>query len=948
MTPFELSPEQAAAVEDRASILQIIACAGAGKTEVLARRVARLLCEGTAPDSIVAFTFTEKAGAELKERIERRAAEMDQRFDPERGGLPPVARGLYVGTIHAYCLRLLQRHDERLGIFDVLDEPTHWAWLWRFRRRLGLTRAEWDEEFDSEEALLRAFVRTAAVADHELIPPETLEERAPRFAATLRRYRDLLDDMRLLTFDAIIRRAVEGLAREGALARVLAGQVRHVLVDEFQDLNPAQIELVRRLTQLGARLTIVGDDDQAIYQWRGGDARYFVEFERFFPGRVQRHLTGNRRSVPAVVRAGNLVAQRIEPRAEKSMLAVRSGGDTTIPLVAAADAAAEAEAIAHLVKGAHERGLDWGDIAVLLRSVRRGGSELGAAFVRHGIPYHIVGATNLLARPEIMSLARIFVWWSGLPRWRPDPYVTETVTDGMVRGEIRRLTGLDSEAAEEKLESLRALGGRARRSRRLDLVALFYELLRELGVAGPGREPDPGVKNALGCFASLLASVVHAYLRAAPRAEEPARALQSEVSSREASLELPAEGSEAKGKVVLYAPGDRLLLGLRSFLQSYGVEGGETGAEGGIEDTRAVHVLTVHQAKGLEFPMVIVANLVEGRFPVVDRKLQWLIPRDLFRPERYEGGEMDERRLFYVALTRARDQLALTTFLRDGRGRRAPSRFLADLKPLEREGMLAVRSTHAPCTFSVQVARRQEVPLLTLSFSDLWEFAECGYRYDLRRRGFRAKVDPALGYGKMAHHVLAWLGRSATEGGEARQDEIEKRLRDHFYLPFAGGDTREALRQSLARMLGAYVERYGDDFERIIETERRFEVPLVGARLVGRIDFLLQSRDGRGVEIVEFKVKRRTEISERERHQVRLYAEAARREGLEPTAGTIYNLAGSEPRRIGVRLDEPPPEEFREQVREHVRAIQLRNFSPRPEVSRCRSCDFRRLCPHAA
>jgi DNA helicase-2/ATP-dependent DNA helicase PcrA len=358
-----------------------------------------------------------------------------------------------------------------------------------------------------------------------------------------------------------------------------------------------------------------------------------------------------------------------------------------------------------------------------------------------------------------------------------------------------------------------------------------------------------------------------------------------------------------------------------------------------------VHVMTVHQSKGLEFPLVVVPRLTDRRFPVRPREQPWLLPRDSFDASRYEGSINDEKRLFYVALTRARDRLILSNFLFDRGGRQQrPSEFLQHLLPMQSEGTLQVSQDKARAPRFVPRVPAPSEPLLTISFSDLWDYAECGHRYLMRQRGFRPKLDPALGYGKLAHHVLAWLGRSAMSGSTASGVQVAELVLKNFYLPFAGGERRDQLRQSLTNMLSDYLDKYGADLERVIETERRFEVPLAGARIVGRMDYLLRKDNGAsGVEVLEFKVKH-LDVGDREHHQVRLYAEAARREGLLPLAGTLHNLAKRS--RESVDLNKPPPPEFLDEVSDLIAGIRTRRFFPTTSSDACSHCDFARVCEH--
>src|SRR5256885_2178653 len=304
-----LSPEQEAVVAHRGSDLQVIACAGSGKTESISRRVAALIAEGAEPASIVAFTFTERAAAELKDRITRRVAEV--KGDTFRDRLGPM----FVGTIHAYCFRLLQDYVPRFGNFDVLDENRHAGFLSREFRRIGLNKLA-----TRHWAPIRDFARTVDVIANEFIPPNALA--GTPLGECYAAYRQSLNRHHFLTFSQIITGALEAL-EDDEIREQVRKPLRHLLVDEYQDINPSQERLIELLGAAPVELTVVGDDDQSIYQWRGSDVRNILTFRQRRPGATSVELDTNRRSRPAIISAANGFAQTIPNRLQKEMKALR-------------------------------------------------------------------------------------------------------------------------------------------------------------------------------------------------------------------------------------------------------------------------------------------------------------------------------------------------------------------------------------------------------------------------------------------------------------------------------------------------------------------------------------------------------------------------------------------------------------------------------------------------
>jgi DNA helicase-2/ATP-dependent DNA helicase PcrA len=278
------------AVRHRGSHMQIIACAGSGKTEVVAQRVADLLADGADgadAQSIIAFTFTERAAQELKARI---SARVEQRLGTT--ALDKLGAA-FVGTIHAYCFRFLQQYVPRYETYDVLDERRLTAFLCRVERALDL-RSLTGKQFTS----IKSFLANVDVVENELAAVESLQGS---FGEMVVKFYQLLDQYRLLTYGQLIARAVQELARPEVRDAVHA-TLRYLIVDEYQDVNPAQEELIRLLTKSGqTELCVVGDDDQAIYQWRGSDVRNIVEFDKRYPGVGKFRISANRRSLPSIV-----------------------------------------------------------------------------------------------------------------------------------------------------------------------------------------------------------------------------------------------------------------------------------------------------------------------------------------------------------------------------------------------------------------------------------------------------------------------------------------------------------------------------------------------------------------------------------------------------------------------------------------------------------------------
>ena len=421
----QLEGDALAAVLHRGSHLQIIASAGSGKTEVVAQRFAELMADGADPAGIIAFTFTERAAEELKARI---SARVEERLGP--GALDKLGAA-FVGTIHSYCFRLLQQHVPRYETFDVLDERRLTAFLCREEPALRLKDLT-GKLFTS----IKAFLGNLEVVENELIPLAELDEP---FKAMAEKFYELLEQFRLLTYGQLISRAVAELEKPDVAGKV-HGALQHLIVDEYQDVNPAQERLIRLLTGPQVELCVVGDDDQAIYQWRGSDVRNIVEFTDRYPGVRTFTITVNRRSRPRIVAAAASFARSIPGRLDKQMSAFRpSAGPGGVEVVSwAADTEAdECDRIAETIKRLHDAGLPYRRIAVLVRT-RAAYPALLDAFDAHGVPVQPAGRTGLFAQPEAQLFGKTYAWlvdhsWSSEPcAWGEIP-ADDEVFDGLPR-----------------------------------------------------------------------------------------------------------------------------------------------------------------------------------------------------------------------------------------------------------------------------------------------------------------------------------------------------------------------------------------------------------------------------------------------------------------------------------------------------------------------------------
>ena len=376
------------------------------------------------------------------------------------------------------------------------------------------------------------------------------------------------------------------------------------------------------------------------------------------------------------------------------------------------------------------------------------------------------------------------------------------------------------------------------------------------------------------------------------------------------------------------------------FVQNY-AHGAYEGFEGEDDVTiDAVTLTTVHQAKGREWPIVFVPSLTAARFPSskTGQAGNWRIPRNLFDQVRYEGTTNDERRLFYVAVTRARDWLSLSGHERVKIKSGQLSPFLQELS--------GDHVADRPALPNPPLDRQDDgnPEQVALSFSELADFLLCPYAFRLRHRiGFLPQIAPELGYGKAVHHALRRVAEHYRETGAVpASHDLAAMFDQDFYLPLASKPAHRQLKASARRLVDRYVESYSDDLERVWEVERPFELHLDGAVISGRADVILDREDGeqQALALVDYKTSLRREHD----HdlQLQVYASAGRREGLDVRGAYVHDLAAAD--RIPVHVGEVDIERAEERVGEAIGRYREGDFAATPSRSVCADCDMRPVC----
>lgn len=1024
-----LTDEQTAAVTSAARRTLVIAGAGSGKTEVMARRIAWWIgLQGVSRDKIIAFTFTRKAAEELKFRIRKWVGKLTPEAEDATLGR------MYIGTIHGFCLQVLQELEPDVyGVFDVLDDTARLALVqnW-FSGTLGLAslkNALGDGQFETIRKfllgydLLHEFDLFRAVGpggprpdigpdESDWIKEWKLEsdlgedETSRAFRTAAGRYYGALHARRLIDFSTAQSELVSMLRSSPARLAKLRDNFTHLFVDEFQDVNPVQDILTRFIIGDRGVFTAVGDHRQAIYGFRGGRVeimgQWFRELEASADGNVLT-LPDNFRSTPRTINLANSWAQRIEPpggMASPDMRTPRPSLNDHDPSHVALrrydDRDAEAEWIASMVtrlvdraagtgvphdtRGADARGLGLSDIAVLTRTSTSVRTYVEALESR-GIPAVVRAGPDLFQRPEVLLLlcalcvaGDIGTFFSGRPGMNTMASIARDVLGctpepvSMVRaaGDVLEAGGLPvTECDIDRLisaasEMRKRLKGSPIDDETVDSLQTS-ELVAWLRSANPLRRVYPQTM-----FQWLAAEVGLSRWDALETGRATAAMFHT------GQLAALITGLETPGWV---RPGDfkwQLIA-----LTNWGSGNARSAEAPLLVPPNAVSILTIHAAKGLEFPVVFLADVAAYRFPSRFAKIPVALPfsgessRNIDPASLADDNNNNaERRLMYVGLTRAERYL----FISSASSRM--SRFERELRSLILSVGGQVDPANDPTLLSHIQTKSNPTNRLVTSFSDLRYYLECPHDYYLRKvLGFAPAIDQAFGYGKGVHNLMRGVHLRPTAFAEmasdavALRDAIQKMIDDGlFYLRYTTGEPLNNMRARAMEVVGDYVVQYQSELATVeFEAERGFETLIeeTDVLISGAID-VIRHDDPPRVTIIDFKSgdaeAKNSNVSGLDREQMKLqvllYGLAARKElEYEPGLGIVRYLgvdsgASKEERELQVPIDAEALSASREAVKELVEDIQARRWNRGPRrgpkkpgnASRCQECDFLLLC----
>ena len=961
-----LNDEQRLAVTHGEGPLLVVAGAGTGKTEVLTKRIAWLIAAKRArPEEILALTFTEKAAAEMESRVDVL--------------VPYGFTGTWISTFHAFGDRLAREHAVELGLTSRLrveNQAEILVFLREHLFELGLDRYLPLGRPDRHlEALLGLFDRAR---DEDVSPRQYLDfaarleaeagddpaardraaaerEKARAYAA----YHDLLLRHGRVDFGHQIGLALRLLRERAYLEREYQERFRYILVDEFQDTNHVQFQLVKLLAGKRRNLTVVGDDDQSIYRFRGARVENLIGFLDHFPEAKVQLLTGNYRSGQRILDAAHRLIQFNNParlEAERGFdkrLRSRRGLEGAIEHRVYRTASDEADGVAAAISEGLAAGRDPGDFAILARAHNHL-DPFASSLKQRGIRFRRIGTRGLYSRPEIQLCLNVL-------RTLADP--DDGAAAYMALGDP--LFGADP-------VDLARLGAGARRLNRGVLA------LAESQAGDPSSKLQPASREAIRRFLEL-----HRRLAASALRRPTSEVLYEFVTESGLLGELAGEDSlEAVDQVQnlnrLFGIISRIgpLLRQDRVAQLIGhldllIEMGDDPAVAADIDENSVHLLTVHNAKGLEFPVVFLVQLAERRFPQPRRPEPLPLPPELRSAPGDEKLDHDreERRLFYVGMTRARDRLVLT-HAPDYGGRREhkPSRFVVECldlppepkraaaaSPLESIARYAPAAEIAPPELATAGRPLGDDQPLTVSHGQIDDFLTCPLKY---RFAHVAQVplqsNPAVMYGIAMHHAIRIYHQHRMKGLPITAEDVIAAFEGAWSSE--GFYSREHEEQRLdqgRRAIRRFVEREQAARTVPLAVEKEFKFRLGATTVVGRWDRIDETREG--VVLVDYKT---SEVADSQKADERAL-KSLKEEQLGLYALAYSEMYGVTPARVELEFVDTgihgraavTPKHLaraRARVEEAAAGIRSGNFPPDPDQRKCGYCPYARICIHSA
>jgi DNA helicase-2/ATP-dependent DNA helicase PcrA len=976
MPRLVLNPQQKEAVKHEGKPLLIIAGAGTGKTTVITERIKWLITKkNLLPSQILALTFTEKAASEMEERVDI--------------ALPLGYSQLWISTFHSFCDRILRDEAIHIGLnpdFKLLTEAEAILFIrkYLFQLKLDYFRpASNPTKFLKE--LLNHFSR---LRDEDITPKQYLEfaKKQAKMADTLEekeearktreladafiKYQELKDKEGLMDFADLISNTLRLFRERSNLLREYREKFQHILIDEFQDTNIAQYQLIKLLAPPASsnKLTVTGDDSQSIYKFRGAAVSNILTFMEDYKDAKMVVLTENYRSTQQILDRSYQLIRHNDPdtleaklKIPKNLKGSRKIEGEPVKLILTERVEEEAETVAGEIKKLTKKEkYQFKEIAILVRANNHA-EPFTHALARQGIPYQFLGPGQLFRQPEIKDLIAYLQLLN-------DPY------DDIAAFRVCNIAVFDLPARD--LAFIRGF------ARRYNLS--FLETLEKIAKGKATKKyPLPSITQKTKIKVKKLVSMIHRHLKLVPKESggqilyyflQDSRLLKQYLNPQSEKEQLAALNiSKFFDKVKAFESQNKetSVADLVDWI-SLRMEMGESPLASEVDwsENNAVNILTVHSAKGLEFPVVFLVNLVDRRFPASRRAEVIPVPQPLIKEILPEGDphEQEERRLFYVGMTRAKDRLYFTAakFYGEGKLQKRVSPFVieslgeevvdqaAEEKTVERQQLMLLdwQKIEEPPERIVL-----NPPVTYLSFSQIDSYSICPLQYKYKYI-LRLPTPPSASqvFGDIIHKTLkTFYQKQLTEKRKLDLESLKKILEENWRSEGFTSKAHEKTNKRIAlRMLRQFYHR-GFNYHKIgnvLALEQPFSFRVAPTLKIGGIMDRVDNLEDDRIEIIDYKTGARTPSPKDvdRNQQLTFYALAASSikdlpfyRPVERIVLSLYFLDS------GIKLSSSRTskqmEEAKEKVIKLAEEIEKSDFPPKPNRPfPCNYCEFRLLC----
>jgi DNA helicase-2/ATP-dependent DNA helicase PcrA len=973
----DLNFSQKQAVEHGRGPLLIIAGAGTGKTRVITERIVHLISNKQAePSQILALTFTEKAAREMSDRVD--------------AALPIGHQEIWISTFHSFCERFLRSEGLEIGLdtgYRILSEPEIWLLL---RKNLFLFQLDHYRPLANPSRFLTALIRAISRAKDEDISPERYlawaENQLQEFAGGVgendeaRReeseiqlemaraygtYQELMLREGFLDFADLQAYCLKALRTRPSLLAQYRERFKYLLVDEFQDTNYSQNQLLKLLVGPERNITVCGDDDQSIYKFRGASISNILQFRSDYPEAKTIVLTENYRSTQQILDAAYNLIQfnnperlEIKEQVSKKLRAQTTGEQVDYAAFKTAEdeAAWVAEEIEnHLNQGRHPR-----DFAVLARNNDHL-MPFVSALKQRGIPYQLAGNRGLYELDEVKSLiAYLYVlddFYDNTALFR----VLNLPSFSIPMEDIFRLLNYSRSLNKPLYESLNdavnigkenEAGQREEKPSGLPLSGEVFRAIDQ--IAAGTRTKLAAVKDLIELHLELsrrqpASLVLLDFIRKTgyARVETFPEAVEEELRLKNIGLFFSRlnqfESSSPDRSLKAFVEWFRLMQ-----------EAGDDPAQAEIEDVDVVSLSTVHSSKGLEFSVVFMVQLAGRRFPGDNKSdpidLPSALVKELLPPGDFHRQE--ERRLFYVGMTRAREKLYLTAAeMYTAKRPSKPSSFIAealgDRQPRAIPSGVGLLP-EAAAVKSLQWERRMDAvkpEIKRFSYSQLKDYEKCPrlYRFKYVLRIPESPAHPTS-FGKSIHDTLYQYHDLLLKSRQIGLDDL-LRIYQKNWIPvgYLSKEHEERRYQDGIRILTSYHQLDSRRQSVPEQLEKAFSVNLGDCRLEGRIDRIDRLPDG-GYEVIDYKTGKVRDQKEVDKDdQLTVYALACREAlGLEPSALSLYFV--DQGQKVSTTRNQQAIKKIRQEIKETVERIRRGEFAPKKSDFNCQNCEYRIIC----